>query len=88
MSPRDKARSKTEIAVETMSFEQAFQALAEIVQRLEEEALPLDDALALFERGQALAAQCGQQLDRAELKVRSLAPASTEPDLESEEDEA
>ena len=33
---------------------------------------PLDEALHLFERGQALATLCGQTLDQAELKVRTL----------------
>jgi exodeoxyribonuclease VII small subunit len=84
MSPRDKTRSKADVAVDAMSFEQAFQALADIVRRLEEESLPLEEALALFERAQALAARCGQQLDQAELKVRSLAPASAEDDSEGE----
>jgi len=57
-----------------LSFEEAFAELEATVARLEKGDLPLEDALALFERGQALAAHCGVQLDSAELKVRQLIP--------------
>lgn len=55
-----------------LSFEQAFQELETVVQQLENTQLPLDDALALFERGQHLAARCQTLLDQAELKIQQL----------------
>jgi len=63
-----------------MSFEQAYEQLAHIVQRLENEDLALDDALALFEQGQQLAAYCQQLLDGAELRISRL----LEDDVDSE----
>ncbi len=63
-----------------MSFEQAYEQLAHIVQRLENEDLALDDALALFEQGQQLAAYCQQLLDSAELRISRL----LEDDVDSE----
>jgi exodeoxyribonuclease VII small subunit len=57
-----------------LSFEDAFAELEETVARLERGDLSLEESIALFERGQALAAHCGQQLDTAELKVRQLLP--------------
>lgn len=57
-----------------LSFEQAFQALETVVHQLENAQLPLDDALALFERGQHLAARCQALLDQAELKIQQLSP--------------
>ena len=57
-----------------LTFEQAFAQLEEIVARLESAELSLDESLALFERGQALAAQCAKLLDAAELKVKQLSP--------------
>ena len=63
-----KKQSKTE----EMTFEAAFAQLEEIVDKLEVGDLPLDDALALFERGQRLAAFCGTKLDEAELVVHKL----------------
>ena len=50
--------------VKKMTFEEAFAELEETVQKLEEGGATLDDSLALFERGQELAAYCGVQLDR------------------------
>ncbi|MGD9100957.1 MAG: exodeoxyribonuclease VII small subunit [Anaerolineae bacterium] len=57
-----------------LSFEQAFAELEATVTQLERGDLPLEDSIALFERGQALAAHCGLKLDTAELKVRQLLP--------------
>jgi exodeoxyribonuclease VII small subunit len=75
---------KKQTKTEEMTFEAAFAHLEEIVGKLEEGDLPLDDALALFEQGQKLAAYCGAKLDEAELVVRKLAASgAVEPfDLE------
>jgi exodeoxyribonuclease VII small subunit len=59
-----------------MSFEEAFAELETTVTRLEQGDLSLEESIALFERGQALAACCNVQLDTAELKVRQLLPDS------------
>lgn len=60
----------------TLSFEAAFTELDETVQRLEAGELTLEESLALFERGQALATYCQKQLDTAELKVQQLLSTS------------
>lgn len=60
--------------VSEMTFEEAFAELEEVVRKLEAGGLTLEESLALYERGQALAAYCNQQLDQAELKVSQLAP--------------
>ncbi len=75
---------KKQTKPEELAFEAAFAQLEEIVGKLEEGDLPLDDALALFEQGQKLAAFCGTKLDEAELVVRKLAASgAVEPfDLE------
>ena len=65
------AKKKT---VEQMRFEEAFEELAALVGQLESGDLPLEESLALFERGQALAARCSQLLEQAELKLRQLVP--------------
>jgi len=64
---------KKQIKTAELSFETAFAQLEEIVGKLEAGDLSLDDALALFERGQRLAAFCGTKLDEAELVVQKLA---------------
>lgn len=55
------------------SYEQARDELVQIVQRLESGAAPLDEALALWERGEELAAICQRWLDGARAKIDAAA---------------
>ena len=61
-----------EIDVAELSFEAALKELEETVARLEHGELTLDESLALFERGQQLAARCNSELEAAALKVEQL----------------
>ena len=63
---------KTEKAVEELSYEEALVELEEIVSMLEGEQNQLEEAIKLFERGQALASRCGTLLEVAELKVKQV----------------
>ena len=58
---------------EEPTFEQAQQELEQIVERLEHGQAPLDEALALWERGEQLYALCRERLDAAQGKVEELA---------------
>lgn len=58
--------------VEQLTYEQAFIELEGIVAVLESDEHSLDRALALFQRGQALARYCAALLDQAELKVQQI----------------
>ena len=77
-------------AVDGLRFEEAFQELTELVAKLEAGDLPLEQSLALFERGQALAQRCGELLENAELKLRKLIEDEsgefTESELEVEDE--
>ncbi len=64
---------KVEKAVEELTYEEALAELEEIVSALEGEQNRLEEALKLFERGQALAGRCSVLLEAAELKVRQVA---------------
>jgi exodeoxyribonuclease VII small subunit len=55
-----------------LSFETAFTSLEEAVGILEQGGLTLEDALARFESGMQLAAQCEAMLNAAELRVTQL----------------
>lgn len=59
---------------EELSYEQAFAELEHIVEALESGDLSLEESMAQFERGQALAERCAQLLDQAELKLSELTP--------------
>ena len=54
------------------SFETALRELDDVVQRLEGGNLSLEDSLALYERGVALAAACHQRLQDAERRIEVL----------------
>ena len=58
--------------IEQLNYEQALTELEAIVEALENEERPLEEALALFERGQALTRYCTNLLDQAELKVQQI----------------
>jgi exodeoxyribonuclease VII small subunit len=60
--------------IEDLTFEQAFAELENDVRKLEAGGLTLEEGMALFERGQALAAHCNKQLDEAELKIKQITP--------------
>jgi exodeoxyribonuclease VII small subunit len=63
--------------VEELTYEDAFAELETIVNALEGDASQnsLEEAMSLFERGQALVKHCSELLDEAELKVRLLSGA-------------
>ena len=60
--------------INDLTFEQAFSELEENVHKLEAGGLTLEEGMALFERGQALATHCNKQLDETELKIKQITP--------------
>jgi exodeoxyribonuclease VII small subunit len=61
-------------APEDLSYEEAFEELEILVEQLESGELKLEDALTLFERGQALAVRCSELLEGAQLRLTQLVP--------------
>jgi len=61
---------------DALSFEAALEELDRIVEALEGERLPLDESLALNERGVHLTRRCQELLDGAELRVERLRAAT------------
>ncbi|WP_019134993.1 exodeoxyribonuclease VII small subunit [Cellulomonas massiliensis] len=77
--------------VATLSYEQARDELVAVVGRLEAGSASLEESLALWERGEALAARCQEWLDGARERlaaVRGERPASSsEPEPPDAEDD-
>ena len=63
----------------TPSYEQARDELAEVVRRLEAGGATLEESLALWERGEALATICQDWLDAARTRLDA-ARAAADPD--------
>ncbi|MCW2748827.1 MAG: exodeoxyribonuclease small subunit [Nocardioidaceae bacterium] len=59
-----------------LPYEAARDELISVVQRLEAGGTTLDESLALWERGEALAAMCQQWLDGARAKLAAVAGTS------------
>lgn len=55
--------------VADLSYEAARDELVDIVARLENGQVGLEDSMGLWQRGEALAAHCAQWLDQAEAKL-------------------
>jgi exodeoxyribonuclease VII small subunit len=68
-------------AVDT--YEQLYAQLQEVVARLEQGELPLDETLRLYEQGVRLAASCQRLLDSAELRVQALMGGEPTLDLQA-----
>jgi exodeoxyribonuclease VII small subunit len=59
--------------LDEVTFEEALEELEEIVNRLERDALTLEETVVLYRRGKALAERGQRLLDDVELRVRQLA---------------
>ena len=55
-----------------MTYEEQMKRLEEIVAKLEDGTLGIDESLKLFEEGTKLAAECNKVLNTAEQKIVSL----------------
>jgi exodeoxyribonuclease VII small subunit len=55
--------------VKKLSFERAIEELESIVKRLEDGKVPLEESVAIYERGEALKRRCEDVLRQAEARV-------------------
>jgi exodeoxyribonuclease VII small subunit len=69
--------SKKSATLDDMPFEAALAELEQVVEQMESDELPLEQLLALYERGARLTQHCNQLLDRAELRVTQLETSQT-----------
>jgi exodeoxyribonuclease VII small subunit len=75
----------TEAQQNQSSFEEALKALEEVVHKLESGDAPLDESIALYERGQQLRGICQARLDAAQARIEAIilgpdgAPQGTRP---------
>ena len=71
--------------VKKLPFERAIDELESIVKRLEEGKVPLEESVAIYERGEVLKARCEELLRQAEARVEKITldasgrPAGSEP---------
>jgi exodeoxyribonuclease VII small subunit len=58
--------------VKKLSFERAIEELETIVKRLEDGKVPLEESVAIYERGEALKRRCEELLRQAEARVEKI----------------
>jgi exodeoxyribonuclease VII small subunit len=79
------AAEKPHADVDQLSFERAIEELETIVKRLEDGKVPLEESVAIYERGEVLKRRCEHLLRQAEARVEKIAldatgkPKGTEP---------
>lgn len=68
--------------VQSLSYEQARDELVQVVARIESGDVPLEQAMELWQRGEALAEHCQGKLDQAQQRLddTSLDAEATRPD--------
>ena len=76
------ADKKQENDVGELSFEEAITGLTDIVGKIEQGEIPLQDSLEQYEKGMALIKHCRKILQKAEERIEKI----SEPETESQED--
>ena len=66
--------SNEETTTPAMGYEQARDELVDVVKRLENGGLTLEESLAVWERGEELATICQAWLDQARARLDAVAP--------------
>ena len=61
--------------VKAMSFEEALKELEDIVGKLESGRAPLQESIAIYERGEALKNHCDMLLKTAEARIEKITPS-------------
>jgi exodeoxyribonuclease VII small subunit len=64
--------------IASLSFEDSYSKLEEVIEKLEQGNLNLDESVALYEEGMMLAERCGRHLDDAELRVTQILSAAAD----------
>ncbi|HZU93695.1 Exodeoxyribonuclease 7 small subunit [Microbacterium hydrocarbonoxydans] len=72
--------AQNDTPVETLSFEAARDELVRVVSELEQGAPTLEQSLALWERGEALAARCEEWLLGAKRRLDAARSAASDED--------
>ncbi len=66
----DKPASGSDIA--SLPFEKALAQLEDIVSQLEKGSVPLEESIAIYERGEALKKHCETMLRNAEMRIEKI----------------
>jgi len=74
------AKDKRESDIGKLNFEQAIKELGNIVGKIEQGEIPLQDSLAQYEKGMALIKHCRTILQKAEQRIEKISKEQTTED--------
>jgi len=77
---KDMAKNKRESDIGKLNFEQAIKELTNIVGKIEQGQIPLQDSLSQYERGMALIKHCRTILQKAEKRIEKITKEETSED--------
>ena len=72
---------------DTQNFEKSFSQLQQVIKKLENSELPLDEALQLYEEGKRLSVLCANILESAQLKLTQLSESGFDAEPTDDDDE-
>ena len=70
--------------IDDLSYEEAYAELETILEKMESGENLLQEAMDLFDRGQALVKHCSMLLEKAEVRIKQLAGDSMREESEGE----
>ena len=73
---------KSEKKVETLSFEESFKRLKEIIDLLDNADVSLDDSIKYYEEGMKLKNHCEMKLKNAEVKIKKVIQSNSDENSE------
>jgi len=82
------AKSKNQNDISKLSFEEAIQELTNIVGKIEQGQIPLQDSLEQYEKGMALIKHCRGILQKAEKRIEKITNQENTEDKSQETDDA
>ncbi len=74
--------ARTQNDTSALSFEKALAELEEIVRKLEQGSVDLEESIALYERGAALKAHCEAKLKSAQERIDKIVVTDGQPKVE------
>ena len=81
------AEKKQKNGVEKLSFEEAIKELTNIVGKIEQGQIPLQDSLTQYEKGMALIKHCRTILQKAEKRIEKISKEQATENSQQEETE-
>jgi len=70
--------------IEKLGFEQAIKELGQIVEKIEQGQISLEESLGQYERGMTLIKHCREILQKAEKRIEKIAGQEQQPEKEEQ----